>query len=106
MLEAGFGVGVGCDFGCSLGAGDGVRGLDTGTRTLPSAGASSSSSRSERALEEGDTPLVEVVDTGRDEEGVDGEGEVRAAKSELAASEMRSEARFWLFVNLREWAGQ
>ena len=62
--------------------------------------ASSSSSRSDRALEEGETPLVEVVDTGRDEEGVDGEGEVRAAKSELAASEMRSEARFWLFVNL------
>ncbi len=28
------------------------------------------------------------------------EGEVSAAKSELAASEKRSDARFWLFVNL------
>lgn len=90
----------------------GVR-IESGTRTLPrSAGASSSSSRSERALVEGEGvgPEAAAVEkwAPRDRAGAavgaleeEGEGEVSAAKSEFAASEMRSEARFWLFVNLR-----
>ncbi len=81
--------------------------IESGTRTLPrSAGASSSSSRSERALVEGEGVGPAAVEKWAPREragGVleEGEGEVSAAKSEFAASEMRSEARFWLFVNLR-----
>lgn len=84
--------------------------IESGTRTLPrSAGASSSSSRSERALVEGEGvgPEAAAVEKWAPRERAggaleeEGEGEVSAAKSEFAASEMRSEARFWLLVNLR-----
>ena len=118
MLEACFGGGAGCGFGCSLGAGEGVSGLDTGTRTLPSEEEpSSSSSSSDCALAAGDAlyeGVGEVESGERDAangleeieteegagwaEGVD--GGANAAKSEFAASEKRREARFWLFVNL------
>ena len=107
----------------SLRAGDGVgaSGLCCGRSTLPSAGASSSSSRSDCALApdaEGEGNEVGVGDElsgesdaakGLEEMETDvaveeGVGEdaagVNAAKSELAASEKRRDARFWLFVNL------
>ena len=89
----------------------------SGTRTLPRPDASSSSSRRDDALGAADVPDTgddaigeRVAEKGLDvtetPEGVgagdDEEGEVRAAKSELAASEMRSEARFWLLVNLED----
>lgn len=88
--------------------------------TLPSAAAPSSSSSRDGDGAVGEAPSGAIdapngfaetemaeEENERDEDEVAGAlaGE-SAAKSEEAASEMRSEARFWLFVNLREWAGQ
>ena len=99
----------------SLRAGDGVgaSGLCCGRSTLPSAGASSSSSRSDCALAPDAEGVGDELSGERDaakgleeietdvavEVGEDAAG-VSAAKSELAASEKRRDARFWLFVNL------
>ena len=93
--------------------------LVSGTRTLPSAETSSSSSRGDTELGAGeDLCAADDGDLGERDgpkglavtdatEGVAGPGavgevDVSAAKSELAASEMRRDARFWLFVNLVE----
>ena len=88
--------------------------LLSGTRTLPSADKSSSSSKSDAVLGAGEVLRVfDEGDVGESEgpkglevtdatEGVvaSADGEVSAARSELAASEMRRDARFWLFVKL------
>ena len=110
--------------GAGAGVVAGVGNDRSGTSTLPSAAwPASSSSRSDVVEGAGDVPAGDaaVGDAPRGESAApngfeetetdveacweEGAAGVSAAKSELAASEKRSEARFWLLVNLRYGGG-